>query len=322
MKMTPVTTASVATRITTTTATILSLALMTASAYAAEPKVDFYGSVRIALDKKEEAMSSEDELSRIGVKASKELDNGLTAVAQVEYEIGYDQKAPLELRLGYLGLKGSFGEIYHGSQTTVWHKFVRGAYFSDGADSLRMYTIRDDGLTQYYYKNGGFTFGAGVQTEDKDGNNVDTIQAGAEYKMGAFKGQIAYVQDKNNAGRNGDKDAGLLGARVWYNKDGLTLSAFTHRADKNFDYKTSNICAGEDTSTNGVYGGYKTGAHLVHARYAVNSCDGQDRESIKAEYVHYLDKAFQVWASFEQLDDANGSSTSSDYMQLGARFDF
>ncbi|MDO6806325.1 porin, partial [Wenyingzhuangia sp. 1_MG-2023] len=86
-------------------------------------------------NKDDKAIGSDDELSRIGIKSSKKLDHGLTAVAQLEYEVDhYHQKEGLSLRLGYVGIKGKFGELYHGSQTTVWHKFVRGAYFSNGSD--------------------------------------------------------------------------------------------------------------------------------------------------------------------------------------------
>jgi len=48
-----------------------------------------------------------------------------------------------------VGHSGDFGKITYASQTIICHKFVRGAYFSDGLDSLRQGVIRDDGMLQW-----------------------------------------------------------------------------------------------------------------------------------------------------------------------------
>ncbi|MBM95658.1 MAG: hypothetical protein CMI09_07420 [Oceanospirillaceae bacterium] len=308
-------------------AAVVSLGLLASGiAVAGETKTTAYGTVRLSIEKNEEAMDSQDELSRFGIKGSTKLDNGMTAVGQFEYGVDFNQGAAPKLRLGFVGLKGEFGEIYHGSQTTVWHKFVRGAYFSDGKDSLRMYTIRDDGLTQYYYKKGGFKLGLGVQTEDKDGNNIDTIQAGAEYKTGGFKGQVALVKDKNTdpADKADDNEGQVLGVRLWYTAGPVTVSAFTHRASDDFDYKTGSLCVGEKTTTDGIYGAYKTGAHKIHARYAVNDCDVKgEKTSTKIEYVNHLDKKFRVWAAVEkQSGDDTRMPEDVTISNLGVRYDF
>jgi predicted porin len=256
--------------------------LMSGVAIAGETTTTAYGTVRLSIENNEGDIDSQDELSRFGLKGSTKLENGMTAVGQFEYGVDFTQGAAPKLRLGFVGLKGEFGEIYHGSQTTLWHKFVRGAYFSDGKDSLRMYTIRDDGLTQYYYKQGGFKLGLGIQTEDKDGNNIDTVQVGGEYKSGGFKGQFALVKDKNtDPSDKADKNEGqVLGVRLWYTAGPVTVSAFTHRASDDFDYKTGSLCVGEKTTTDGIYGAYKTGAHKIHARYAVNECDVKGEKNV------------------------------------------
>lgn len=307
-------------------AAVISMSLLASVATAGETKTTAYGSVRLSIENNEGDVGSDDELSRFGIKGSTKLDNGMTAVGRFEYGVDFHQGAAPKLRLGFVGLKGKFGEIYHGSQTTIWHKFVRNAYFSDGKDSLRMYAIRDDGLTQYYYKAGGFKFGLGVQTEDKDGNNVDTVQAGAEYKTGGFKGQVALVKDKNtDQADDTDKNEGrVVGVRLWYTAGPVTVSAFTHRASDDFDYKGANLCAGEKTTTDGIYGAFKSGAHKIHARYAVNDCEDKgEKISSKVEYVNHLDKKFRVWAAVEKQsgDDAR---IADDVMigNLGVRYDF
>ena len=322
--------------------------LMAASAQAAnDVNSKVYGSLRIGVDSidaktKDDGANGRDFLSRVGVKADQKINDSLTVTGQLEYGIGADfgQKSSPELRLANVGLKGDFGSVTFGSQTTLWHKFVRGAYFSDGNDSLRQGTIRDDDLIQYYYKNGGLTLGAGTQVEGRDGDDFDQYMLGGEYKMGALKLQAAYSKDNR-----GDNKGDLIGARAWYKiTDAVTVSALTHQASKDYDLyggnsagnvKTASLknpvgaCA-EDRTTNAAYAQYKFGSNMVHTRYAVNSCDNSgDATSVKVEYVRYVTKKFRTWVSYEDisLDDkrkaANGAAEDSiSAIQLGTRFDF
>ena len=328
------------------TATIATL--MTASVQAAnDVNSKVYGSLRIGIDSidantKDDGANGRDFLSRIGVKADQKITEGLKVTGQLEYGIGADfgQKSSPELRLANVGLKGDFGSITFGSQTTLWHKFVRGAYFSDGNDSLRQGAIRDDDLIQYYYKNGGLTLGAGTQVEGRDGDDFDQYMFGGEYKAGALKVQAAYSKD-NRGDNNGD----LLGLRAWYKiGDAVTLSAVSHQASKDYDLyggnsagnvKTASLknpvgaCA-EDRTTNAAYAQYKFGANMLHTRYGVNSCDKSgDATSVKVEYVRFVSKKFRTWVSYENisLDDkrkaANSAAEDSiSAIQLGSRFDF
>lgn len=323
-------------------------AMMATSVQAAEDiNSNVYGSLRIGIDSidaktADDGVNGRDFLSRIGVKADQTIGNGLKVTGQLEYGIGADfgQKSAPELRLANVGLKGDFGSVSFGSQTTLWHKFVRGAYFSDGNDSLRQGAIRDDDLIQYYYKQGGLTLGAGLQVEGRDGDDVDQYMLGGEYKAGALKVQAAYSMDNR-----GDDKGDLLGARVWYKvTDALTLSALTHQASKDYDLYGGNSAGNvktaslknpvggceEDRSTNAAYAQYKFGSNMIHTRYAVNSCDQSgDASSVKVEYVRFVSKKFRTWVSYEDisLDDkrvaANAAAEDSiSAIQLGTRFDF
>lgn len=340
-----------------TSALVASL-LTTPFAMAETTTTDFYGSLRIGIDSvdagvKNDGANGRDYLSRIGVKASTGLGNGLTGLGQVEYglrsenSIDISQNGQPTLRLALVGLKGAFGEIYYGSQTPIFHKYVRSAYFSDGNDSVRLGTVREDDVTQYFYKGKDFSVAAGIQTEGQDGDDIDYYTFGGDYKTGPLTLQAAYVKDLR-----GDKNGELMGVRVWYRvTDALTLSAFRHQQDKTFDYsngssgdvqlidtnnsKLSGIpnCAGEDRSTQGVYAGYRFGANLVHGRYAVDHCaDAGDVTSGKVEYVRYLAKNYQVWVSYEALNNdkdrapvttvAGETPDDMSEAQLGVRFDF
>jgi predicted porin len=297
----------------------------------------------------DDAANGRDFLSRIGAKASVSLTDSLTGIGKIEYglrgddNVNFKQNDKPGLRQVYVGLKGDFGTVTYGSQTILWHKYVRSAYFSDGLDSLRQGAIRDDDMLQWEKSVGNWRFGAALQTEKQDGDSFDQYQLAAQYKEGPLKLQAALAADQR-----GDNTGNLYGVRAWYDvSDSVTLSAFYHLSEKDFDLYGGNSsgnvklkstatigdvggvtsCTTEERSTAGLYGKWREGQNQVHLRYAVNSCDIKgDVSSIKVEYIRYLSKKFKMWASFEQFDSDNSRlpSTGEDMseLQLGARFDF
>lgn len=336
------------------TATLLISATSAAYADEGDLKTSFYGSLRLGADyvdagTDDDAANGRDFLSRMGAKASVDLGNGLTGLGLVEYGmrgddgVNFSQNNKPGLRQIVVGVKGDFGKVTYGSQTLIWHKFVRGAYFSDGLDSLRQGAIRDDDMLQWEKKAGNWKFGAALQTEKQDGDSFDQYQAGIEYKAGPVKLQAALAADKR-----GENTGNLYGVRGWYNvSDSITLSAFYHLAEEDFDLYGGNSsgnvrlkstlsgndvggvtsCKNEERSTAGLYGKWKADKNQVHLRYALNSCDVKgDVTSIKVEYIRYLSKKFRLWASVEQLDSDTSRlpSTGEDMseIQLGVRFDF
>ena len=355
------------TRLAKKSTTLLAAAIAATSVVAAELKPSFkaYGSARVGINSvdaniENDGADGRDFLSRFGVKGSQPINDSLKAVGQIEYGNAATQGSSGKLRLQFFGLEGDFGKLYYGSQTTVWHKFVRGAYFSDGNDSLRGGAIRDDDLLQYYYKNGGLTLGLAAQTENRDGDDIDQYQIGAEYKAGGAKFQAALAKDNR-----GDNTGTLLGLRAWYTTGNFTVSAMRHAATDDFDlygfssgYTSVSVpktegtvtldasgnpalgtktgsstvgaltkCSGQDVATNALYGRYKSGSHQIHARYAVNDCeDSGDVSSVKVEYVRFLGKKARIWASYETFDSDDGRlpSTGDDMsaFQIGGRVDF
>ena len=136
------------------------LLLSCASASASDVDSSFYGSLRLGADyvdsgTADDAANGRDFLSRIGVNAEVQLSDGLTGVGKVEYGlrgddgVNFNQNQKPGLRQIYVGLKGNFGTVTYGSQTIIWHQYVRSAYFSDGLDSLRQGAIRDDDMLQW-----------------------------------------------------------------------------------------------------------------------------------------------------------------------------
>ncbi|AAZ25147.1 porin [Colwellia psychrerythraea] len=330
------------------------LLLSCASANASDVESSFYGSLRLGADyvdsgTSDDAANGRDYLSRIGVKAEVQLADGLTGVGKVEYGlrgddgVNFNQNQKAGMRQIYVGLKGKFGTVTYGSQTIIWHQYVRSAYFSDGLDSLRQGAIRDDDMLQWQKTYNNWKFGAAIQTEKQDGDSIDQYQVAAQYKNQKLKLQAALAADQQ-----GENTGNLYGFRAWYDiSKAFTVSAFYHLAEEDFDLYKGNssgnvrlvsaeesgkvggvtACVDEDRSTVGLYGKWRQDNNQVHARYAVNSCDIKgDVSSIKVEYIRYFSKKFRMWASFEQLDNDTTRlpSTGEDMSeaQVGVRFDF
>ncbi len=295
-----------------------------------------YGSLRMALQNLDtdggatDSLDIEDRLSRIGIKASTEFAEGVTIFGQIEYGLTeggeFTQGADQSLRLALVGFKGDFGTLTIGSQTTLFHKMVRAAYFEDGNDSLRHGAIRDDDLVQYNRKIGALSFGAEVSFEDEDDEDINHYTAAVQYATDRFKLQAAVLKD--NVGAN---TGTMTGVRAWGYMGPLTLSAFYHSSPDDFDLyavgpgyvgASAAACNGQDRDTAGIYASYRAGKHQIHGRYAALDCDADSAEdSIKLEYVHHFNPKAAVWLAYEQIS-SEGAVAEPAIAELGLRYDF
>ncbi|GAA4899816.1 porin [Ferrimonas pelagia] len=334
----------------------LTAALLAASFGAqATSDVDFYGSIRMGLDyvdagSDNDAINGRDFLSRIGVKGSTDITDGIKGIAVVEYglrgedSINFKQNDKPTFRQLFVGLDTDYGKVTFGSQTVLYYTYVGSGYFSDAFDSLRLTGVRADDMLQYEYGAGNFKIASQVQLSGQDGDDVDQFQLAGQYGVGPLKLQAALVADTK-----GDDKGNKYGVRGWYDvTDSITLSAFFDFAEGDFagaiqpgNLKTTDNdgesisgvtqCELEDRQTSGIYGAYSFGASKVHARYALSSCDNSgDVSSYKAEYTYKLNKQMNLWASYEILDADNSRKVTKDdvtyddfsQLQLGVRYDF
>jgi len=87
--------------------------------------IEFYGKLNISLQASEEGDESFNELksnaSRVGVKGKYYLDNGLTAIYKLEWQVNVndDSKDTLTARNQWVGIKGGFGELTVGRSDTT-----------------------------------------------------------------------------------------------------------------------------------------------------------------------------------------------------------
>jgi predicted porin len=111
-----------------TLCSLLSLPIMAADKVSTEKKqevIDFYGKLNISLQASEEEGDNFNELksnaSRVGVKGKYYLDNGLTAIYKLEWQVNVndDSKDTLTARNQWVGIRGGFGELTVGRSDTT-----------------------------------------------------------------------------------------------------------------------------------------------------------------------------------------------------------
>ncbi len=285
-------------------------------------KVSAYGSVRVMIEDNDvkENISGEDALSRFGIKASQKISSDLTAFGQIEFGVDADDNGvnaaedtdrDIFRRLGRAGLKGSWGSISFGAQTQVWHKFVRGAKFSDGVDTLRLGTIRDQDSLQYFGKFGGVKVGLSRSFE---GNDNEHTQLGAAIPFPHGKLGVAYTLDE---------EGGLLGLRPEVRFGGTLVSLLYYNADSDFTAHGANLCKdGGDTVSQGLYAKQKLGSSFtLHGRYMELDCDddAKDADSTKVELIKQFNKKARIWFAYET---GEGGNVKDKEAQIGIRFDF
>jgi len=177
--------------------------------------LDFYGKLNISLQATEEGGESFNELksnaSRVGVKGKYKLDNGLTAIYKLEWQVNVDDdsKDSLTARNQWVGVKGNFGEVTVGrSDTTL--KVSQGKFdlFNDYEGDLKNLFIGENRVTDALtYKSPTFSnvqfLASYILSEDKD--KSDPYSIGVQFGDGSLKKTnffISLAHDENMQGKS------------------------------------------------------------------------------------------------------------------------
>ncbi len=285
-------------------------------------KNPFYGSIRVALGKSGDASNTISNLgSRIGAKGSHSIGDGLTALYRLEWGLGGDFDLDSSfVRLGYVGLRGHFGEIKVGE---VWGSAYnatnsRTDIFTD--ESLKTapssgYRLKD--AVQYEKKFGGVKLSilsqigrdsaAVAATDTTDAvdavENVQHIAISGPIGSGADFG-VAHVTDAAN-------NKHLL-AGISYSKDGLYLAA---------------AVSNQSTANNGAdASGFDGSAAIdiaagttLNFHYGSLDTDGADRANAWEIGVRKQYSKYNIFAVYGK-DDTNASA--DDAIKIGLRYNF
>lgn len=247
-------------------ASTLSLSALLPALCAAE--VDLYGKANVSLQHTDDGDDSYIELvsnaSRIGLKGSETLENGIEAFYKFEFEVQVDDGdksgETFAQRNIYVGLKGDFGSVQAGKFDTplkVAQKKVD--LFNDLAGDIKnMITVNDiraDNSVAYTSPDGPFVGSVAFIAKEEDGVD-DGISASFAYSMDNLYLAVAMDQDvaametsayrfvaqynmgdfqfgllgEEFEGVDGESDSGFMGS-VQYKLDKWALKAQVGQSD-------------------------------------------------------------------------------------------
>ncbi|MCR6654091.1 MAG: porin [Cellvibrionaceae bacterium] len=284
--------------------------------------LNFYGRANVSADFLDNGDDSDlnvsSNSSRIGVRASTDLGEGLKGILQVETQINYDNgNGSLASRDTFVGLEGGFGRIRFGQIDTPL-KQIRSAVdaFGDQIGDLRNLT-RLNGSTgtaftgqdfDARFRNGiyyntpsfnGFVFNFHYTPEVKEATDLEDESAAYSTSLAYTAGDLYLALAHEQWESVEDSSAIRLGAR--YKINNLTLSGLFQQAT------IKNLPADEDVQVLGVGASYKLSDKWT-AKGQVYNLDAKDRDesgatllAIGADYI--LSNQFRVLFAYAQTDN-------------------
>jgi predicted porin len=290
--------------------------------------LNFYGRAHASADYLDNGQDSDlnvsSNSSRIGVRASTDLAEGLKGILQVETQINYDNgSGSLASRDTFVGLEGGFGRLRFGQIDTPL-KQVRSAVdvFGDQIGDLRNLTRLNASTGAPFtgqdfdarFKNGifyntspfggGFVFNLHYTPEVKETTALEDESAAYStsftYEAGNLYLAIAHEQWESVE----DSNALRLGARYKFTK--LTLNGLAQQAT------IKNLEVDEDVQVLGLGATYAISPTWA-VKGQVYNLDAKDREEsgatllgVGADYI--LSKQFRVLFAYAQTDNEEAAA--------------
>lgn len=252
--------------------------------------------------------------TRVGVKGSNDLGNGLTA--KYKFELGIDSGSAVT-RDQWLGLAGGFGEIRLGRLTAPFDGVIGAndnfnavgysvknpeGFFAPGRTSNVLAYIAPD--------MGGFSFTAGAVMNGEGGKkHVDAYQVTAGFNAFGLNVGLAYA---DHLVLDQDTIALSLGYSADAFSAGLVAARYNDSSDRNPMFYD-------------IYGEYNiSDMDTIRASvgmYDYDKANTDDSMEYNLGYQHKFTKRSRVWAEYSYVDEGgevDGASTVS----IGLRTDF
>ncbi len=306
------------------------LSSLSMSAFAAD--VDIYGKANLSLQSSDEGEGSFTEVksnaSRIGLKGTHELGDGLTVIYKAEFQVDLDGDSAkgdsITDRNQYVGLAGSFGEVLLGKNDTML-KQSQGKVdlFSDLNGDIKELWVGEnrlaDTISYKTSKFNGFQVGVTYIAEDavdgEDGTSIAVFYGDKKLKKSEFFASVAI--DSDVKGQSKDKAVDkqtfdVVRATVQGKVGGVVLGAIYHTQE------------GKD--------GSEMDGFLVSAKYKVdkvtfkgqyqtaNHDGGDDKSGITVGADYSLAKSTKIYTFYTSFDMDSGED--EDYLAAGIEYKF
>jgi len=255
--------------------------------------------------------------SRIGVKGSEDLGNGLKAGYLIEWSVGMDGTAALGARNRYVTLSGGFGTILIGKKDTPMKTLGRkvdlfGERYADTRQLTRSHARIDNRLS----------------------NQVSYVSP----NMSGFQAALAYIIDNDNGGAGADNDDenALSASGIYANGPVLVGAAYTKIMQQSLaedekdwrlagsykmgavrivgsytDVSDGNAVASNDYNVWQLGGAFAMGNNTIKVQYSDKS-EGVDGSDDGANvwalgFEHKMSKRTMVYADYGRLNNDAGS---------------
>ena len=285
--------------------------------------------------------------SRLGVKGSEDLGNGLKAIFKMEMQVRMANNdgdvtsqsiasEGLSMRNSYVGLAGGWGTFLIGRHDTPM-KISTGSldlfgdtiadYNGNGADAepstvtagLGIQDIRADSVLAYVSPNmNGLTIAAATitaglddSTNGADGSDlVEAYSVAAMYSNGPFFASLAYEAFEDRLIANAVADAD----EKWRLGLGYTANNF-HVGFVYEDQEAQGGTVGNDYEIWQLSGSYTFGNNVLKAAYGERDGSGtnEDRDQWAIGLDHKMSKRTKVYAVYTDMDSSAASSDWSGF---------
>lgn len=265
----------------------------------------FYGRAHVSTDFLDNGKDSDFNVSsnssRIGVKASTDITDGLRGILQVESTIGYDNgEGTWANRDTFVGLEGDFGRVRFGHLDTPL-KLIRSAVdvFGDQIGDLRGYT-RLNGST-------GAPYGQDFDARFKNGIYYNTNSFG-----GGFVFNLHYTPQTAN-GANLADDSSAFSTSLTYEAGNLYLAIAQEQWD--------NVAADGSNATR-VGARYKAGDWTFGGLYQQATVKPLGDEKVQTIALNTSIKVSNEWLLKAQIAnvDADTDDTGATAIAIGADY--
>lgn len=260
--------------------------------------------------------------SRLGVKGSEDLGNGMKAIFQYEWATesteGGSTTVGLGTRLGYVGLSGGFGTVAIGRQWTPYYGAVGKTNIMNAPSAgfrNNLNTYRTGNALAYMTPNmNGFSAAlafvideaGGADTED----TVDAVNLALKYDNGPLSVGFGYHGAEANSAANASAtDLDQWGLSGKYNFGNFAVIGSYE--DRDFG------AADADAWTLAAEAYF--GNNTLRAMYGETEVAGFDTDSWAIGVQHNFSKRTRVYAEYADMD--NGGADASEFA-LGLRHDF
>ena len=300
--------------------TVALLSSLSMSAFAAD--VDIYGKANLSLQSSDEGEGSFTEVksnaSRIGLKGTHELGDGLTVIYKAEFQVDLDGDSAkgdsITDRNQYVGLAGSFGEILLGKNDTML-KQSQGKVdlFSDlNGDIKNLWKGENRMADTISYKSPkfndfrvGVTYIAEDSVDAEDGVSVAVFYGDKKLKKSKVFASVAVDSEV--------KGYDITRATVQGKVGGVVLGAMVQTQEK--------IDGSAEMDGYMVSAKYKMDKVTFKGQYqAANFDGGDDKSGITVGADYSLAKSTKVYTFYTSFDMDSGED--QDYLAAGIEYKF